>query len=170
MHNIIAVKDPSVVSYNGRWHVYMSTADSGGSYGTATINFTDWSQANAVLRRQCLHLLRIDDRLGVRRAAGGASRRPVPLAHPTHPLRDGAACGFKIQKAPLADPSSEREPGIRGCRRWRGGLGFGMVGSVVCSLLGRSPEAIRLQPGGQAAVAFAAAAFCIAPLDLPAGA
>jgi len=30
--------------------------------------------------------------------AGGASRRPVPLARPTHPLRDGAGRGFKIEK------------------------------------------------------------------------
>ena len=44
-HNLIAVKDPSVVSYNGRWYVYMSTVDSNGNYGMATINFTDWSQA-----------------------------------------------------------------------------------------------------------------------------
>lgn len=44
-HNIIAVKDPSVVSYNGRWYVYMSTVDANGNYGMATINFADWSQA-----------------------------------------------------------------------------------------------------------------------------
>lgn len=44
-HNIIAVKDPSVVSYNGRWYVYFSTVDANGNYGMATINFTDWSQA-----------------------------------------------------------------------------------------------------------------------------
>lgn len=44
-HNIIAVKDPSVVNYNGRWYVYMSTVDSNGNYGMATINFTSWSQA-----------------------------------------------------------------------------------------------------------------------------
>ena len=44
-HNIIAVKDPSVVSYNGRWYVYFSTVNSAGSYGMAAISFTDWSQA-----------------------------------------------------------------------------------------------------------------------------
>jgi endo-1,4-beta-xylanase len=44
-HNLIAVKDPSVVQFNGRWYVYMSTVDSNGNYGMATINFTDWSQA-----------------------------------------------------------------------------------------------------------------------------
>ena len=44
-HNIIAVKDPSVVFYNGRWYVYLSTVDANGDYGMATINFADWSQA-----------------------------------------------------------------------------------------------------------------------------
>lgn len=44
-HNIIAVKDPSVVDYGGRWYVYMSTVDANGNYGMATINFADWSQA-----------------------------------------------------------------------------------------------------------------------------
>lgn len=44
-HNIIAVKDPSVVDYDGRWYVYMSTVDANGNYGMATIDFSDWSQA-----------------------------------------------------------------------------------------------------------------------------
>src|SRR6185312_5547421 len=61
---------------------------------------------------------------------GGASLRPVPLAHPTHPLRGGAGWGFKTQKAsPPAGPFSRRVPGFRGCCCWRGGLGFGVVGS-----------------------------------------
>lgn len=41
-HNLIAVKDPSVGSYNGRWYVYMSTVDSNGNYGMATINFSQF--------------------------------------------------------------------------------------------------------------------------------
>ena len=44
-HSIISVKDPSVVYYNGKWYVLMSTVDSGGSYGMAQASFTDWSQA-----------------------------------------------------------------------------------------------------------------------------
>ncbi len=39
------MKDPSVVNYNGRWYVYMSTTDNNGNYGMAAISFTDWSQA-----------------------------------------------------------------------------------------------------------------------------
>ena len=46
-HNIVGVKDPSVVNYNGRWYVYYSTTDSNGNYGMATINFADWSQADS---------------------------------------------------------------------------------------------------------------------------
>nr|WP_228555210.1 non-reducing end alpha-L-arabinofuranosidase family hydrolase [Catenulispora pinisilvae] len=44
-HNIIAVKDPSVVFYDNRWYVLMSTVDSNGNYGMAQTSFTDWSQA-----------------------------------------------------------------------------------------------------------------------------
>jgi endo-1,4-beta-xylanase len=32
-HNIIAVKDPSAVLYNGRWVIYASTVNSAGTYG-----------------------------------------------------------------------------------------------------------------------------------------
>ncbi|MBV9380203.1 MAG: cellulose binding domain-containing protein [Streptosporangiaceae bacterium] len=46
-HNIIAVKDPSVVYYNGQWYVAASTVNSSGSYGMEFIHFSDWSQANA---------------------------------------------------------------------------------------------------------------------------
>jgi len=44
-HNLISVKDPSVVHYNGRWYVLMSTVNSAGGYSMAQISFTDWSQA-----------------------------------------------------------------------------------------------------------------------------
>jgi len=46
-HNIVAVKDPSVVNYNGRWYVAASTVNSSGSYNMELLNFSDWSQANA---------------------------------------------------------------------------------------------------------------------------
>src|SRR6185312_13171788 len=66
-------------------------------------------------------------------------------------------------------PSLGESPGIRGGWGWWGGLGFGVVGSGVCSLLVRSPEAIRNLPGGQAAEASRCAVFPMAQLDLPAG-
>src|SRR6185312_4576189 len=43
--------------------------------------------------------------------------------------------GLRLRRGPF----SRRVPGFRGCWGWRGGLGFGVVGSVVCSLLGRAP-------------------------------
>ena len=46
-HSIVAVKDPSVVNYNGKWYVLMSTTNSAGNYGMAQISFTDWSQADS---------------------------------------------------------------------------------------------------------------------------
>ena len=48
-HNIIAVKDPSVVSYNGQWYVAASAVNSSGAYSMEFLHFSDWSQAsNAV--------------------------------------------------------------------------------------------------------------------------
>ncbi len=46
-HPLIAVKDPSVVYFDNRWHVYMTTADNTGAYNMAYVNFTGWSQASA---------------------------------------------------------------------------------------------------------------------------
>jgi endo-1,4-beta-xylanase len=46
-HNIIAVKDPSVVNYNGQWYVAASTVNSSGSYGMEFLSFSNWSQANS---------------------------------------------------------------------------------------------------------------------------
>ncbi|UWM51942.1 non-reducing end alpha-L-arabinofuranosidase family hydrolase [Streptomyces carpaticus] len=46
-HNIVAVKDPTVVQHDGRWHVYMTTANTAGQWSLAHTSFTDWSQAAA---------------------------------------------------------------------------------------------------------------------------
>jgi endo-1,4-beta-xylanase len=46
-HNIIAVKDPSVVQYNGTWYVAASTVNSSGAYGIEFLSFSNWSQANS---------------------------------------------------------------------------------------------------------------------------
>ncbi|HJP79028.1 MAG TPA: non-reducing end alpha-L-arabinofuranosidase family hydrolase [Pseudonocardiaceae bacterium] len=46
-HNLVAIKDPSVVYYNGRWNVFASTVDNHGSYSMVYFSFTDWSQANS---------------------------------------------------------------------------------------------------------------------------
>jgi endo-1,4-beta-xylanase len=46
-HSVVAIKDPSVVYYNGKWHVFVSTVDATGNYSIAYIGFTDWSQPDA---------------------------------------------------------------------------------------------------------------------------
>jgi endo-1,4-beta-xylanase len=44
-HDLVAVKDPTVVHYQDRWHVYVSSVGRGGIYGMAYTSFTDWSEA-----------------------------------------------------------------------------------------------------------------------------
>jgi endo-1,4-beta-xylanase len=44
-HSIVSVKDPSVVFFDGRWHVFATTADSAGQWSLVYLNFEDWSQA-----------------------------------------------------------------------------------------------------------------------------
>ncbi|MGC9539767.1 non-reducing end alpha-L-arabinofuranosidase family hydrolase [Streptomyces sp. UG1] len=45
--NIRALKDPSVVYHNGRYHVFATTTNQSGAYSMVYLNFTDWSQANS---------------------------------------------------------------------------------------------------------------------------
>jgi len=45
-HNMIAVKDPSAVLYNGRWVIYASDVNSAGNYNMEYLNIAaDWSDA-----------------------------------------------------------------------------------------------------------------------------
>jgi endo-1,4-beta-xylanase len=46
-HDIIAVKDPSVVHYHGKWYVAASTVNSSGSYSMEFLGFHSWSQASS---------------------------------------------------------------------------------------------------------------------------
>ncbi|WP_117212381.1 non-reducing end alpha-L-arabinofuranosidase family hydrolase [Allorhizocola rhizosphaerae] len=46
-HNIRALKDPSVVYHNGRYHVFATTTNQNGAYSMVYLNFADWSQANS---------------------------------------------------------------------------------------------------------------------------
>ena len=43
-HPIVAVKDPSVVFHDGRWHIFATTASSQG-WRMAYLNFTSWDKA-----------------------------------------------------------------------------------------------------------------------------
>jgi endo-1,4-beta-xylanase len=46
-HNLVAIKDPSVVYYNGSWHVFVSTVDMAGNYNIAYLNFPDWDHTSS---------------------------------------------------------------------------------------------------------------------------
>jgi len=45
-HDLIAVKDPTVVRYNDRWHVYATSVARGGIYGMVYVSFADWGEAS----------------------------------------------------------------------------------------------------------------------------
>ncbi|GAA5193645.1 hypothetical protein GCM10023322_56130 [Rugosimonospora acidiphila] len=45
-HTIAGIKDPSVVYYNGKYHVFASAANASG-YSLVYLSFTDWSQAGS---------------------------------------------------------------------------------------------------------------------------
>ena len=44
-HPIVAVKDPSIVRYNNKWHIYATTASTNGAWGMQYISFSDWKDA-----------------------------------------------------------------------------------------------------------------------------
>jgi endo-1,4-beta-xylanase len=46
-HALVALKDPTVVRYHDRWHVYASSVARGGVYGMVYTSFADWSEAPA---------------------------------------------------------------------------------------------------------------------------
>lgn len=49
-HNLVSIKDPTVVYFNGRWHVYATVADTAGNWNIVYLNFTDWAQAASALQ------------------------------------------------------------------------------------------------------------------------
>jgi endo-1,4-beta-xylanase len=44
-HDLVAIKDPTVVRHNDRWHVYATSVARGGVYGMVYTSFADWSDA-----------------------------------------------------------------------------------------------------------------------------
>ena len=44
-HDLRAVKDPTVVQWNGRWHVYASLVTTAGAYNMVYTSFADWAEA-----------------------------------------------------------------------------------------------------------------------------
>ena len=45
-HDLVAVKDPTVVQFNGRWHVFASSVSTQGAYNMVYSSFSDWSEAS----------------------------------------------------------------------------------------------------------------------------
>lgn len=44
-HRIVSVKDPSVVFFEGKWHIYATTANERGNWSICYLSFKDWSEA-----------------------------------------------------------------------------------------------------------------------------
>jgi len=44
-HNLVSVKDPTIVFFDSRYHVYATTANTAGNWNMVYFNFTDWSTA-----------------------------------------------------------------------------------------------------------------------------
>ncbi|SHO56498.1 Alpha-L-arabinofuranosidase C precursor [Vibrio quintilis] len=43
--NLVSVKDPSIVKYDGKYHVFASVVDKDGKYSSVYLNFSDWADA-----------------------------------------------------------------------------------------------------------------------------
>jgi hypothetical protein len=46
-HKLASIKDPTVVYFADRWHVYATVADTKGNWNMVYLTFTDWAQAGA---------------------------------------------------------------------------------------------------------------------------
>jgi hypothetical protein len=46
-HKLVSVKDPTVVYYGDRWHVYATTADTRGQWNMVYLSFSNWSEAQS---------------------------------------------------------------------------------------------------------------------------
>ena len=46
-HDLLAVKDPTVVHFNDRWHVYASSVSTAGAYNMVYTSFSDWSDLSS---------------------------------------------------------------------------------------------------------------------------
>jgi hypothetical protein len=44
-HNLVSVKDPTVVFFDSRWHIYATTANTSGNWSMVYLNFLSWPEA-----------------------------------------------------------------------------------------------------------------------------
>ncbi|MER5185285.1 non-reducing end alpha-L-arabinofuranosidase family hydrolase [Streptomyces sp. NPDC002896] len=50
-HNLASIKDFSVIRYNGKYHVYATTANTSGSWSLEYFNFDKWANASSATQR-----------------------------------------------------------------------------------------------------------------------
>ena len=46
-HHLVSIKDPTVVRYEGRWHIYATVANAAGEWNMVYLSFADWADAGA---------------------------------------------------------------------------------------------------------------------------
>ncbi|WP_258724194.1 non-reducing end alpha-L-arabinofuranosidase family hydrolase [Cellulomonas sp. NS3] len=102
-HDPVAIKDPSVVYAEGRWHLFASVVENGG-YNLAYTSFADWSQASSAPH----HYLD--------RSAIGAGYRAAPQVFWFEPhglwylvYQTGAGGSYSTTRT-ISDPSSWSAP------------------------------------------------------------
>ncbi|HTZ19268.1 MAG TPA: non-reducing end alpha-L-arabinofuranosidase family hydrolase [Opitutaceae bacterium] len=46
-HHLVSIKDPTIVRYGGKWHIYATVANTSGQWSMVYLNFADWSEAGS---------------------------------------------------------------------------------------------------------------------------
>jgi hypothetical protein len=46
-HHLVSIKDPTVVRYEGKWHVYATVANASGQWNMVYLSFADWAEAGS---------------------------------------------------------------------------------------------------------------------------
>ncbi len=44
-HHLVSIKDPTVVRYGGKWHIYATVANTAGQWNMVYLSFADWPEA-----------------------------------------------------------------------------------------------------------------------------
>jgi hypothetical protein len=44
-HHLVSIKDPTIVRYGGKWHIYATVANTAGQWNMVYLSFADWSDA-----------------------------------------------------------------------------------------------------------------------------
>ena len=46
-HHLVSIKDPTIVQFGGKWHIYATVANTARQWSMVYLNFTDWSEAGS---------------------------------------------------------------------------------------------------------------------------